>query len=646
MKKSRTSLLLILLITALGCEDDGNSPLPHFANPQKMRISSVDVDWQGRSRRLTFVTNHSIGTITPLDLVDQRVLDTDDFDDVETPITVGGNPTLLFEWRPSNLAGNVYYRLVVCDPTNTRLHVFNAKRVIDASNVSQVVFEAVDMGGPETWVMGEPHFFDRGRSSNPSITAITLDTAVAREENWHIISNGRREWTLEGSISGRQRNRVISGTPYVSDDGSLSFTIFEFDRRADAEDAFYFGTRRTKPLQLADAPDAGILIDNSLYLAMHNSGTLQAIDLDTQITTGSVNLVDGSGFAPQASDIQYDGSGHLLITNRSQGNSVFLIDLGTLTSTAIQVGVPTQRALIKNNMAYLLPVGSREVLVLDLNQQLLSTPSIRMGDFALVGALLVGNEGVAGDAIMINNNNTLDLLNLADRQRVDTRDRGDTESFASTVHFFDVRGKSNPSLSEIITRDGLVQNESWSIEYEGAVANSPSNSGSVAGTLFVDFSGNFQRVLAGDLLILNPDNPTLREAIPIATVVDNNTLSLQTAPATQGANIFYEARVRNSYTIFGSFSGLQQNRAREGFTSESDDGAITFSISPAAPSSPTTIGDIFTFDTSDGVTPVILSGSNAVDVHLFERRAYVLQQNSNSIAVVDLPSLTLQGGIN
>jgi hypothetical protein len=506
-----------------------------------------------------------------------------------------------------------------------------------------------DLGGAEVAIASTPTFFDNGNSSTPTISDVVTDVNKTVQENWFLSSNGKGQWRVEGSISGRQLQDATSDQAYTSDNGQISFTIFEGERVATDGDRFLFGTIKIKPLLLNDTPAAAQLIDNTLYIANRDNQQVDLLDLNTMTFSTPIPLNDGTSNKVIPTDMQRDGT-HLVISNRGKGNSIFVIDTATNTIQSFIVGFTNNRLLMRpgTNQFFILPNNIMKVFAFDFNTLSISDPNIVLNNLPISAALLAGDEGILGNALIVKQNNAIDLADLDTRKLLDTRDSGDPESTAGGILFFDSGAFSNPSLADIITQDGITKTESWTLNYQGVVENSPSTTGSSNANVFLDPTATYTslKMQIGDQLIIYPDNPSLREEIAITEITNDTNLLLASTPTNQGSSLPYEIRIASGYTMKGSLSGFQSNRAIEGKSAQSDSGEITFSISPANVSSPTTRGDYFSFDTDDGITPIGTTGDYGIDIQVFEKKAYLINQNSNNISVISIAAFQEQTVIN
>ncbi len=640
------SVLVLSMLLLSRCGPSASDTVQNFVSPNKMLIASTDTVFDGSQRRLGYVTNFASGTITLVDVREKSVLDNDEqFDSATTPITVGGNPTDIFEWRPDDLADDTVYKLVVLDQKNQLLFIIDQVETT-VEEKATLTHRFAALGSQTLALASKPVFSDRGRLSSTTISSITTN---ADTQNWRVKKSGDGLWKVEGSVSGLQSNRAESGVPYSSDDGNVAFTIFEGDRISTTDDSFLFGTLKASPLPLNGTPETALLINDTLYIGDRDDAEIEVLDLKSLTFATPIVLDDGSGKQVIPSDLATDGE-FLLVANHGEGESIFVVDLSDLSVTAFTVGFVTRALLLpsESTIAYFLPTDLLSVFAFDLGTNTLSTPDINMADFPLAAASLVGDEGVSGTALIATADNAVDLVDLDARVRVDTDAGDDSQSIVGSINFDDLDNSgSNPSLSEVIAETGPKQ--TWVCTFEGVVDGTPGTGGVVADTLFTDATATFsaQKIQIGDALILFPDNPELTESHEIASINSDTELGLLTAPTTPSSNIPYVIRVVGVYTMHGSVSGFQTNRIQEGITATSDNQEITLSINPATVSTPTTQGDHFSFTIlQDGITPIDLDGTLPRDIQIFEQKAYVLNQSSNDISVIDIPNLNLESGIN
>lgn len=95
-------------------------------------------------------------------------------------------------------------------------------------------------------------FNDVGNTSNPDMlvdesTARRIQTSscggVVRTEEWSVtFDEVNGNWEVEGSLSDIQQHRAVEGERYVSDDGSISFTMVAGVQPASDGDNFFFYT--------------------------------------------------------------------------------------------------------------------------------------------------------------------------------------------------------------------------------------------------------------------------------------------------------------------------------------------------------------------------------------------------------------------
>ena len=645
-----TPLIFGAVIT-VSCLGGGNSDIRHFVNAYRLLITSRDVTFENRSRRLSYVSNFSSGTIAVVDLSDRDILDLDDFDGEETPLTVGGKPTEIFEWQPASLNANTEYKLVVVDQENQRLIIIDVNSTT-VEGKSTVTHSLVSTSGSEIGVASKPVFVDRGRRTNSVISDIT-NNAVDGEfnsENWRVKSKGDDEWEVEGSVSGKQTRRAISGTPYTSDSGAISFTIQEGDLPSTSDDLYLFGTNVATPLPLPGTPSASTLVEDKLYVVDRDNQQLVVVDLINLVIETTVALTDGSPMVLPTEIKPNDPTSpsSLILTNRESGNSIFRFNLADSSVDFFTIGQATSRVFIDatNQLAYLLPVNDQNILAFDIAGGVLDNPPITMANTPLSFAFLSGDEDVDGNALVGSQDGLVDLVDLDNRTRVDTRERGDAESFAGRIHFIDLGENSEAPQLTIVTIDGHTVSERWSLIYEGGVGDTVSATGDISGATLSDTNGQFltNNVKVGDALVISTANSRSREEISITAINSETSISLANSPATQGTGISYQIEARNEYILVGSRSGVQNTRFSEGTSDTSDDGEIRLILGFSTGN--VDRGDYFSFETDDGITAIGISGSYPVDLQVFNGEAFTLNQTSDNISVIDISSLRFRGSID
>ena len=648
VKKMQLCVILVLfavVVAQTGCIGSSSSSLNNFVNGFRLLISPEDTTFGGSVRRLGYASNFTAGTVSVFDVRRRSVLDTDEFDGAETPLTIGGNPTFVLSWESTSFSTDVSHRLIAIDQKNNRMFVYD---VLKTSTESVTVGHREVELGPAISVAGTPVFVNSGRPSNPVFTSVATSTDNTVTENWEVRSDGDDGWTVEGSVSGRQEEKATSGREYTSSGGEIRFTILEGDRNATNGDRYLFGTAIMHPLGLPGTPSAAFIDGDTLYIGNRDSGQIEILDLTTMTFATPIVLNDGSGMPVLPSDI-VGTADMLVVTNQGEGNSAFIVELPAQTVTAIDVGVKTMRALFNADASegFIIPANEPTIFTLDLAAKALASEQITFSTQPLAAAILAGDEGVDGDAVAVTLNNALELVSLANKTRVDTNDNGETESFASSIFFVDQGAESDPSIAEVITMDGVTRTESWVLTFEGIVENSPSASGSTVGSMLVDANATFTtlNIEVGDVVVLYPDNPSQTEEVAISAINDDTTIELNAAPNAQTSDIPYVVRVANSYTVAGSLSGFQQTRFNEGASAASDNQEITLSITGST-IQPTTREDRFSFSTADGITPIALNGDLPNDVVIFEGRAYTLMKSSSNVTVVDIPGLGLLSDVD
>ena len=118
-------------------------------------------------------------------------------------------------------------------------------------------------------------FPNPGNIGNGSISSVTASEDV-RSETWTLTCETEATdggvFAVTASLSGAQTNKVNVGVPYVSDDASVSFTLFDGSLDFEVGDAFTFDTIRDPGKGIKD-----ILVDyinNKIYAITYFRGAL------------------------------------------------------------------------------------------------------------------------------------------------------------------------------------------------------------------------------------------------------------------------------------------------------------------------------------------------------------------------------------
>lgn len=628
-------IFTIILFFFSACGGGGGFRFSALRQPVDIQVSNLDLTFDNRTTRFVYVADSFSESIVVIDQDQERIVDTDGGDDFdENPISVGGQLTALAV-QDRTLAPRIF----VVDAQARKLFAFDA---VPPSDTTQNVLAhvPVDLGGTPEGRAGRALFRNSGRLSSPTLPKITVNAAIAQNENWELnFDNNTTGYRVKGSISGEQTNRAQENVAYTSDDGSISFTITSGGERTTSGDKFYFGTVVTQPLSLTGRP-VDLQIDaTNLYILTSDPARVEILNLETLTITSQVALVDGSGM-----DVVPTGSvlanGHIYITNQTTAN-LLDFDVNALTASVIATGVQARAVGENNQILYLFPFSTREVARWDLSSNTLLS-SIRLSDYGFsFGSFVLDNTSFG---LVPTSAGGIDVLDLDQGNRVDTRDTGDPESTSLLERFFDVDPVSSPDLISVTTVDNVTRTERWQLVFEGIIPETNGLTATISGIQLTALSGMFQTlgIQSGDLVVLDP-NGTAEEVL-VDQVSSETVLALSTAPQTQGSTTM-EIRPSQSYVVTGSQSGVQKNRVTEGTSYTSDEGAISLTIR-ASRSQPTTRGDFFTFLTSEGIDPVIaLDKRLGQAAAVFTRpnqtdpTAYVVQEGSGAISVLDLRNL-------
>lgn len=626
---------ILLLLTSCG---GGSSDKPsRFFKPRWVDGASNPVTLKGRSAKVVYVSNHLAGNIIPIDTERRRSVDTDLFDDALTPIAVD---TMLGQISVQESETDSFaYDIFAISEGNNSLYMLRANSEGSEGELF-LGHSFVDIGDALKCTNSEPFFEDKGNASNPALSEIKLKEGVTKTENWLIIySSDKKAYTVEGSLSGLQTASAVEGQTYTTDDGGLSFKIYSGSRQTTHKDNFTFGTTCVKPLSLSGKPKSFLLDSGKIFIGIYDSAKISVYNEGDFSFVQDINL--NAGFTP----LWLTNAGNKIWVADDSGNSIAEIDPQTYAVVYHDAGQPVSFISAiegDTNSLYLLPASSNMLLMFSISENEVKK-NLTLTDLPRSFTQVSDGENGEKRALVTNITSKVDLVDLTDWKLIDQTDRSDNESFASSAVFNDTGARSEPKAVNIETLDGIVSSQRWLFTYNGVVASTYSESGTVSGNNLSDAQASFtDLVKAGDVLVINPISGT-KEEIPITSIVDDNNLTLAKIPDNTGA-IVYQIRTTSSYFVMGSVSGPQKSRLVEGTTYSSDDSSISLNIIPSL-NYPTTQGDTFTFTTDDGIESIDLDGK-ILPFHMktVERQSdgrelvFIANEGSNDISVVEVLS--------
>jgi hypothetical protein len=633
----RTSLLiaaLTILSTLAGCSS-GPTPFLVLQYPVDIQASSKDIAFGGRTTRLIYVANRKGGTVSVIAQDNEALADTDAGDPYDnSPIIVGGEPVALLVQDRDPAP-----RIFVADARHNELWAFDAVPPADP-NFNELKHEPVDLGPTAVGRASRALFQDAGRRSTPDLARISVDPAIAKNEQWMVqFGDGDNRYSVTGSKSGLQTARASENIAFATADGGVAFTVNAGGEPTTDADTFRFGMIVGKPLSLTGRPVDMKGDGSRIFIVMTNPASVAVFDLQSLAITSDTPLPGGVGVDPMPGRSALL-NGHLYVPDGA-GNILFDFNTTDLTLATWATDVPAFSAAADgaSSTLYLFSAGTRLMELFDLNTHSRIAPLIRLSNIGMTLAPYTFDGKPFG--LIPTASGNIELLDLAAQTRVDTNISSrvpQSEAFSAT--FYDTGVSSAPNLVAINTLDGATRTERWQLVYEGAIPET-SLDATVAADVVSAPAGTFTDagIQAGDHVVLDPYGSP--EEIAVAQVTDQQNLVLASTPSHQGA-VRIEIRVTGTYLAIGSESPPQKNRALEGTPYTSDDGAISLTIRPSR-SAPTTRDDYFTFLTTDGIDPILNSSSRlsiaaAVLVRPGDTQptAYVANAGSDSVSVVHL----------
>lgn len=143
-----------------------------------------------------------------------------------------------------------------------------------------------------------PQFKDRGAISDPTIEQVIAKDCVAREQEWSVkYDQSERRFIVRGDKSGKQSTRAYLDQTYISDNGSIQFTINSGTRAPSDKDEFTFETDPgIGPIRIGQLPDGMVAVPDYddpefyiIWIANTLSDNLNHITTDEHENLGSVN---------------------------------------------------------------------------------------------------------------------------------------------------------------------------------------------------------------------------------------------------------------------------------------------------------------------------------------------------------------------
>lgn len=624
MMKLRTVLLLFPSFLFLHC---GSSVLPFTPLKKPIAISqpSQDILYQNDTTRLLYVADQFTQSLVVIDTLREELVDTADEDDFDfTPIPVGGEPVAVAVDNATTP-----HRVFVADQFNKRIFAYQVGTIDQNRNL--IPYVPVSLGGTIQGISSRPLFKNEGAVSSPTMTNVTVDPTVPRNEGWKVKYVGNSQYEVTGTRSGLQSKHAVEGKTYTSDDAGLSFFISAGGEETTDDDSFFFSTMTAKPLELSATPVDLLINDSKMYILTKNVPSILVYDLatlsiDTTIAVPDINAV------PLKMTL---GDGKIYISNASSGD-IYSLDTLTNTLATISTGITggVKSIGVDGDRLYLVHnIDSRTSIWLTNSSTIEST--LNFSDFG--NAFIFSQNDTLRMGLIPNTSGNVDVINLDSRTRYDTS--ANSITVFQSVEFFDVLPTSSPELISVNTLPGVSVNESWQMTYEGVVGDLSAKDGTISGKQITVSGIDFQTagIQAGDIVIISNTDQDNK----VASVDGPTTLTLTSTPAIQGSTQF-SVLAAGSYVVIGSKSGVQKNRVTSGVAYTSDKGEISLQTRPSF-DAPESRGDFFSFLTLDTIDPIIVSSQSMAVAGISLNRtsdqrpfAYVLEQTFGQIAILDL----------
>lgn len=681
----RLVLSLIICVLFISCGGTTQELVKSLSEPTDIVIlenTFTNIDIVG------VVSNKGNGTISILDLSDKKVLDIDDNVDKTQSIFVGGSASSLHAIVDPQ--GTHEAIIIVSTLLGNQSYLVFVGLSIDADK--NVTYEFIDVGTDYKTAYLRPVFYNKGSSSNPRMTSVSLNVDLIGNTLWYFeYKKGQynvKTYAAGATVATELTTAAEEGVTFTSDDSELSLTIEAGTRDASKGDYFYFYTVKYKPY-LYSGLLTDITVDGTdIYVASYenDAGKLAIFSYDGTLT--EITSTTFSGYPEKLEIRTYNDVKYLFIAN-SDGidndadgvvdeNSSYYIDVTDYQNTGLtlnkfNLGFNASNIDLDDTSGYLYATPEddykvyvynfetgetiRQINTLDLpiilvpSDLVYSSESEILNDIASTDRKLVFFGGLFGDLYALDTNNISDI---SVSPFIDTSVRTGINSSTSITKFIDYGVTSEPSMTAIETVDTKTLDESFLIIYEGDLPSTESETGAISGTTLTDANATFSSINIAlkensddteyDVIYISAGDYSGTE-LPITEVTDDNNLSFELPEGTEitdGTTVSYVLRAEASYIVIGSVSGLMLNRAKEDVIYTSDEEEIKFLIK-ASNINPTTMGDFFLIDTYSGVEP-IETGANPTAISFFredsEYYAVVLGAGSDEVWIVDVNEMS------
>lgn len=610
----------------------GTPDFTGLKKPSAIVLSSEQIFWQGNTTQFAYVVDEFTQAVTPIDTVREELVDTAEEDEFDfTPIPVGGEPVAIAVDDSTD-----HHRIFVADQLNNQILAYQMDEVLDTSDF--ITYTNVPLGVTDEGRSSRPMFKNEGSDSDPTLTNVVVDPTKAKNESWRVVHIGDNQYQVMGTESGVQENVAVEGQAYTSDGGEISFFIDGGPKETSDDDAFFFGTVVTKPLQLTSSPIDLITVSGKMYILTKNVPSILVFDMESLEVINTILFPDPSEVPTRMALLGSD-----IYVSTSTSGLIYHLDRALLALTSFDTGLPEGFRSVGAN-------GDRLFLVQSVASKVSVWNLVSAGIETTFSFSDAGNDftfwenGTTLVGLMPNVSGNLDVIDVSGLKRLDT-DLSEKTVFVSP-NFFDIAPESTPQLISVNTVDGETLTESWQLTFEGIVPGLVDIDGTISGSQVTAGSGvdlGVAGARAGDWFVV----PNADAEYEIKSIDGATTLTLVSTPSFSG-NVSFEIRANNSYVAVGSISGVQENRVFADETYTSDDAQISLQIRSSF-DKPASRGDFFSFETVDTIDPVYISDqAMAVRALSFDRLSdgkpvtYVLEQESGQISIVDLSDYAVQ----
>ncbi|MCB0327321.1 MAG: hypothetical protein KDD52_06860 [Bdellovibrionales bacterium] len=629
MLKSRIVCFVVMGFAWLSCGKSDRQFL-YFSRLVDVEISQQDFSIGGKSTKVVAVLDEFSQRLTLLRSFDDAVLDLDSEDDYDnSPLAAGQSPiALAIDDEPSKP------RIFIADQNEQRILAYEFSSL--SYNSKKISLSPLSLGGAAVGISSRAVVNSPLSQAAPSVHSIVVDASSSVGQSWTLTKVNATQFRVKGSISGKQEKLASINESYASDDGSLEFFVSHATGELPSTAIVRFQTQVFEPFDIGSKVLDLLIVDRKLFI-LTDTPSLVEFDLDALSVSNTLAL---AGTAEVKSMQQSGEKIYIVDYNAAAQGALYEIDPDTLSLTSYAPGIDqVASTFVSDGRAYYTLVTGFELLSFALSAPMVHS-TLPLG--SLAGGLAFYSYNNEDRMLLGKASGDVDLIDVSSFSRIDQENRsGNTESFLSSDLYFSDQGtKSEPELISVNTKDGATLSENWLLIYEGVIPESQDESVNISGSnmTLVNIDPAALGIQAGEVVTI----ASTQEKIAIASVA-GSILSLSSVPTAQGSDTI-SIRSKDAYVVFGSRSGTQANRAIESITQAytSDNEEISLKIRPSI-SSPSTVGDFFSFSTSDGIEAIGTDAQSAAQkMIVFERpssdnqRAYVLHPGEGQISVLDL----------